>query len=461
MYVVKIDFQMSGVFATASASANVVCDSMTVAFTNTSNGTSFVWDFGDGSPIDTNANPTHLYADTGTFVVMLIAIDSGSCNVADTFYMNITVLPFPVVDLGNDTTICGPVNRLMDATFPNCTYLWSTGATTPTITATAPGIYWVTISNGACAATDTLSILAYQPPNVGSDTVVCTGQSLVLDAGNPGSTYQWSTGAQTQTITVNTSGVYWVDVTSGNCTFRDSIDIQVLSVQQPSMGPDTLICPGQQLTWNGSDPNATYTWSDGSTGASFTADSAGTYWVTASIGSCELSDTVVVAFLASVELGNTTSLCDVEQGVLLDAGNPGSQYLWSTGQTTQTIVVSEAGEYYVNVINTSNCLLVDTIVVIGELGGGTLYTPNTFTPNGNGNNDVFYCYGTGITEFHMQIYDRWGMLLFTSDDITIGWDGKFRGNIVQQDTYVVKIQYKTECGDMNLHKEIRHVNVLR
>jgi gliding motility-associated-like protein len=169
----------------------------------------------------------------------------------------------------------------------------------------------------------------------------------------------------------------------------------------------------------------------------------------------------MISFLASVELGSVLSLCEVEQGVLLDAGNPGAQYLWSTGATTQTIIITEAGEYYVDVINTSNCNLTDTIDVIGELGGGTLYVPNTFTPNGNGKNDVFYAYGTGIVEFHMEIYDRWGMLLYTCDDILQGWDGRYMGNLVQQDTYVVKIQYKTECGDMNMHKMIRHVNVLR
>jgi gliding motility-associated-like protein len=295
-----------------------------------------------------------------------------------------------------------------------------------------------------------MNIVAFAAPDIGSDTVVCTGTILLLDAGNPGSTYLWSTGSTSQTITVGTTGLYWVDVTSGSCTFRDSIDIQVLSVQQPNLGVDTAMCPGSQLTWQ-----------DGSTGQTFTADSAGTYWVTSAIGNCTLSDTVIVAYLASVELGSELSLCDVDQGITLDAGNPGSQYVWSTGATTQMITVTEAGSYYVDIINSSNCALTDTIDITGELGGGTMYVPNTFTPNGNNRNDVFYCYGTGIIEFKMQIYDRWGMLLFESTSMTNGWDGRYNGNLVQQDTYVVKITYRTECGDMNTHKEIRHVNVLR
>lgn len=462
MYVVKIDFQMAGVNAVASAAPNdTICENTSVSFTNTSNGYQYYWDYDDGSPIDTTASPTHLYTTTGTYNVQLVAVDSNSCNVADTTYLVITVLPQPTVWLGNDTTICGPANITLDATSPGCTYLWSTGATTPTITATTSNTYWVVVDNGVCSATDTMVINAFAIPDIGSDTVVCTGQTLLLDAGNPGSTYQWSTGVQTQTITVGTTGIYWVDVTSGSCTFRDSIDVQVLSVQQPDLGSDTAVCPGVQVTFTGADPNATYTWSDGSTGPSFTADSAGTYWVIASIGNCSLSDSVNITFLASVELGSAVSLCNVDQGVTLDAGNPGSSYLWNNGSTSQTITVVESGMYYVDVINSSNCNLTDTIEVTGELGGGTMFAPNTFTPNGNHKNDVFYVYGTGITEFHMQIYDRWGMLLFTSDDITLGWDGTYLGNRVQQDTYVVKLQYRTECGDENMHKEILHVNVLR
>lgn len=462
MFVVKIDFQTAGVNAVASAAPNdTLCENQSITFTNTSNGFQYYWDFGDGSPIDTNASPTHTYTTPGNYNVQLIAVDSNSCNVADTVYLIIVVLPEPVVSLGNDTTICGPVNVVLDATTANCTYLWSTGATTPTITATTDTTYWVVVDNGFCSATDTMTITAFTIPNIGSDTAVCIGQTVLLNAGNPGSTYQWSTGASTQTITVSTTGLYWVDVTSGSCTFRDSIDVQVIAVQQPDLGPDTAVCPGVLLNFSGNDPNTTYTWSDGSVGPTFSTDSAGTYWVTASIGNCALSDTVMITYLASVELGSTLSLCEVEQGVVLDAGNPGSQYLWNTGATTQTIVISEAGTYYVDVINTSNCALRDTIEVIGELGGGTLYTPNTFTPNGNGNNDVFYAKGTGIVEFNMQIYDRWGMLLFTCDDILQGWDGRYMGNPVQQDTYVVKIQYKTECGDGRSYRVIRHVNVIR
>lgn len=462
MYVVKIDFQMAGVNAVASAAPNdTICENTAITFTNTSNGFQYYWDFDDGSPIDTNASPSHFFGPPGTYNVMLVAVDSNSCNVADTTFLVITVLATPTVNLGNDTTICGAVSMLLDATTANCTYLWSTGATTATITATNSGQYWVIVDNGVCTATDTMNIQLFAAPDIGSDTIVCVGTQILLDAGNPGSTYMWSTSATSQTIVVNSTGLYWVDVTTGSCTFRDSIDVQVLSVQPPNLGADTAVCPGNPLTFNVNDPNATIIWSDGSSGQTFSTDSAGTFWVTVSIGNCTESDTVQVTFLATVELGSSLSLCDVDQGVVLDAGNPGSSYIWSTGATSQNITVTESGTYYVEVLNSSNCLLTDTIDVTGELGGGTMYVPNTFTPNGNNRNDVFYAYGTGIVEFKMQIFDRWGMLLFESTSMTNGWDGFYMGNRVQEDTYVVRITYRTECGDMNMHKEYYHVNVLR
>jgi gliding motility-associated-like protein len=154
-------------------------------------------------------------------------------------------------------------------------------------------------------------------------------------------------------------------------------------------------------------------------------------------------------------------LCELIEGVTLDAGNPGSQFLWSNGMTTQTITVTEPGTYWVNVINNSNCNLSDTIEVVGETGGGVLYVPNTFTPNENGTNDKFFAVGSSVNTFEMQIFNRWGQLIYTSNDINAGWDGKYKGQYVQMDTYVVRIEYTTECDGLRRMKRITHVNVLR
>lgn len=460
--VFKIDFQTVGVIAQAMASpSDTVCTYQSTSFTNNSlNAANYIWDFGDGSPLDTSTSPTHIYTSAGTYNVMLVAIDSTSCNFADTAYVSVLVLNQPAVNLGNDTTYCGPFSKTLNATAPSCTYQWSTGANTPTITVSAAGTYWVVVDNGSCTATDTMQIFTFQPPNIGSDTSFCQGNTVTLDAGNPGSTYSWNTGATTQTITVGTTGIYWVDVSSGPCSFRDSIVVTVISVPQPNLGNDTAICPGATVTFNAPIGNFSYQWSTGSTDASILVDTSGTYWVTTSAGSCTASDTVNVSFLAVVNLGTDISLCDLNSGLVLDAGNPGSQYLWSTGETSQTITVTEAGKYYVDVTNSSNCPLTDTVNVSGDMAGVALYIPNCFTPNGDSKNECFKAESTSATEFHMQIFNRWGELIFESYDINECWDGTYMGHKVQEDVYVVKIEYTSVCSAFQKRERITHVAVL-
>jgi gliding motility-associated-like protein len=107
------------------------------------------------------------------------------------------------------------------------------------------------------------------------------------------------------------------------------------------------------------------------------------------------------------------------------------------------------------------CVRIDSIEITGNEEEGLLFIPNAFTPNGNGNNDVFLAYGQGITSFHMRIFNRWGELLFETSDMNNGWDGRYKGQIVQTDTYVYTIDYETTCEGAQLKNKIGHVNVVR
>ena len=111
--------------------------------------------------------------------------------------------------------------------------------------------------------------------NIGRDTSICSGSSLTLNAGNAGATYLWSTGATTQTISVNSSGIYWVDVTNVSGTTRDSINVTVL---QPSnfSANDTTICSGNRtISLQNADPSQyLYSWWDAPTGGNRVATGA-------------------------------------------------------------------------------------------------------------------------------------------------------------------------------------------
>jgi gliding motility-associated-like protein len=406
---------------------------------------SYVWNTGDTTQ---TISPTT----SGQYYVTVTIVN---CTFSDT--ANLTVVPSPLVNIGNDTSICGAFNVALNAGNPGATYAWSTGANTQTINVSAQGTYWVTASNGNCSDVDTINITATTPPSLGTDTSFCQGQQVILDGGT-GTGYTWSTGATTQTITVSSSGIYWVDVANGNCIERDSITVTVNPLPVVNLGPDTTLCPGNTITFDATNAGATYAWNNGAQTASINVDSAGTYSVTVSVNNCVSTDNVVVGLAQPIYLGSMISLCG-EFEITLDAGNPGATYLWNTGATSQTIVISEPGQYVVEV-NSNNCIQTDTVDVIGTPGEGVVYVPNTFTPNGNVTNEKFTAVGDGITSYHMHIFNRWGELIFETTDMNAGWDGTYHGKLVQQDTYVYQIEYVTLCSDKK-KRVVGHVNVIR
>lgn len=460
--VVKIDFQLVNISAVAVASpSDTICIGSTMNFVNNSTGAvDYQWDFGDGSPVDTTFAPSHQYSTTGSFTVTLIAIDSLACIPSDTTQIIVVVVPPPFVDLGNDTAICGAINVLLDAGNAGSTYSWSTGATTQTITATSDTTYWVIVDNGACTDVDTIDIQAFAPPNLGNDTTLCAGSPLLLDAGNPGSDFLWNTGDTTQTITVNTTGTYYVTSSSGSCSQTDTVDVAFIPAPVVDLGNDTVLCPLQSFTLDAGNPGFTYLWSTGEQTQTITASGTAVYSVVVTNSGCSASDSVNVHTLGGIDLGPDQNLCDFLSIQISAAELDGASYLWSTGDTTVTIDVTEPGTYSVQ-ISFGQCVLADTLIVEGGFGSPALYVPNSFTPNKDALNDIFYAEGTDITSFKMRIFDRWGELLFESHNLYDGWDGYYKGKKVQNDVYVVVTDYTTTCtGEQPVHR-ITHVTVAR
>lgn len=461
MYVVKIAFQLAGTIAQASAAPNdTICPNTTVNFTNTSIGVDYIWDFGDGSPIDTNMSPSHPYSTPGTYTVTLIAVDSTSCIVTDTTTLVIVVLPAPVANLGPDTVLCNLPNYVLNAQNPGMQYSWSTGATSQTITVTTPGTYIVDVSNGVCSDQDTVVVSITTPPSSFSDTALCLGSPLTLDANNPGSTFLWNTGATTQTIGVFTSGVYSVAITNGSCVINDTMQVDFIPYPVVNLQPNTTICPGNQLVLDAGNPGMTYLWSTGATTQQITVSNVGVYSVTVTDSMCSSSDSTTVNSVAPIGLSDSISICNATNLELNANVVNASSYLWSTGATTQVIAVSESGMYSV-IVDMNGCMLYDTTYVNGELGGGVVWMPNTFTPNGNALNETFCPVGNDMTEMRLQIFNRWGELIFETKSLGGCWDGKYKGNVVQEDVYVWKLQYRTRCGGEKLERRIGHVAVIR
>ncbi len=198
---------------------------ITLAGSISGSATSGIWSGGTGtfSPNNTTLNavytPSTADIAKGSIVLTLTTI-GGTCTISDQMTINVN----PFVNLGPDTTIFGCI--LLYAGNPGSTFNWSTGDNYSTLTVCTTGKYWVTVSNGTCIATDSITITVTPTHvNLGNDTTF-TG-SITLNAGNPGATFLWSTGSTTQTITVNTPGTYYVTVSNVLGSSSDTVNITI------------------------------------------------------------------------------------------------------------------------------------------------------------------------------------------------------------------------------------------
>jgi hypothetical protein len=205
--------------ATISASGpTTFCQGGSVILTS-SPGNTYLW---------SNGAMTQSIAVTTPGDYSVTVTSSGSCSAASAA-ITVSVNPAPYVNLGNDTTTCGCI--LLTAYNPGATYDWSSGQDYSTINVCTTGIYWVSVSNGICITTDTIRVTVNPSPNVNISVV--TGSVTILDAGNPGGTYLWNTGAMSQTIIATTPGVYYVSVTNQyGCTGSDTTSVGIIGINE-------------------------------------------------------------------------------------------------------------------------------------------------------------------------------------------------------------------------------------
>jgi gliding motility-associated-like protein len=298
----------------------------------------------------------------------VILTDDDGCQT--TFTTAITVDPLPVVDLGPDQGLCIGENSTLNSGSPGPTFLWSTQATSATITVNSNGNYWLQVTDANyCVNSDTVEVIFTPLPTQQlSDVTICVSETVTLDAGNPGCLYEWSTGETTQTIDVtNTSGLYSVIIsTTGNCTTNDEAQITFIEFPIVDIGPDSALCDGESITLDASSPSATgHLWSTGETTSAITLTASHNAWVEVTNGYCTTLDSAAIVFNPLPELLlQDTTVC-VSETIVLDAGNDGSSYIWSNGETSRTITLIDAsGTYEVIITSPENCTLTDEATVV-------------------------------------------------------------------------------------------------
>jgi len=234
---------------------------------------------------------------------------------------------------------------------------------TPTHTFSEPGIYevkYVIFDTVGCVLSDTanLVVVVYDTAgiNILSDSSICINV-VDLYTDSPFAQYTWSTGETGETISVDQNGEYWVQIENICGIFSDTIDVLIIPPYEFQLPADTGICqPG--FIVNGPIDGVSFSWTTGDTTQSLSIDSAGQYILTASNEFCSATDTInIVTSYTNFSSGDTV-ICDSIYEITVE--NQGGSTIWSTGDTLNTITLTQSGLYWV-VLNNGFCSTTDTL----------------------------------------------------------------------------------------------------
>lgn len=283
--------------------------------------------------------------------------------------------------------------------------------------------------------------------------------SLNVSGGTAGA-YAWldqnnNTLASTPVFDKAAPGLYNVQVTDtrGCKALLDSIRVGLDSTGFARLGPDLLKCTGDSVllaTVDGNVPGNVYQWSNNATTPTIYTSQPGTYSVivrntqNGCVGrsSVQVGDRPAPTF----SLTRDASVCEGDQGTvqLAASGAPGLRYQWLTrNDTTQTIIVNQAGQYGVKVTDPQGCTATAVARVL-NLCEPRVNIPEAFTPNNDGLNDVLQVFTAYVSDYEFKIFNRWGEVIFVTNSPEQKWDGTYRGQAYPSMLYPYVISYKSE-----------------
>ncbi|MFM7015462.1 MAG: choice-of-anchor L domain-containing protein [Bacteroidota bacterium] len=340
----------------------------------------------------------------------LTVTDNNGCSAATN--ATFTVNPLPTASINGAPVICNGASTTYSANPAGINYLWNTGATSNSINLSNAGNYTVTVTdNNGCSsqASQQLTVTNNPTPTITGLTSACQGQNISLDAGSY-SGYQWSNGATTQSISVNTSGTYTVTVTiTGGCTGTTSQNITIHPLPTPIINGVLAICAGQSTQLSSNGIYNSYQWSNGAIASSITAAAPGNYALTVTDNNGCIGSTSVQLNnypLPTPSLPTTVSIC-AGDSTNVTPGNF-ANYVWSNGQTNPSIYLLNAGTYIVEVTDINGCKNNDTtILVVNNLPLPIIIGPTTTCANipatlNAGNSYAQYLWSTGEPTANIQ-----------------------------------------------------------
>lgn len=364
-------------------------------------------------------------------------------------------------------------------------FLWSTGDTTASINVkpTQTTRYKITRTSGGLVCSDSILITVPNMKTALQQTVNVCGDSTKLDAGTGFTSYVWNTGDTTQFIPVHQNGTYSVTVTKTVCSVKDSSKVQLATpiLDFSVRAQKDTVCAGDPDSLFVIAPQSGITYSWYSPGSSTVINSGPSYQVnnvtknlsyivnaTSNPPVCSSKSAVTqinvrtplprpAIHADSVGVSTIIFSWGAVQGatgyiISLDNGNTFSSPLNGPLGLTQTITglpPNQTEKIVVKALGPYSCQTSDTsqlsATTLNPFGDG-IYVPNAFTPNADGNNDVFLVYGTAIASIRLMVYNQWGGLVFTSTDIAKGWDGTYSGGRAPASVYAYTLEAVMQDG---------------
>lgn len=379
-----------------------------------------------------------------------------------------TITGIPTLQITVDTinpTCFGAANGEIDIFGPYTSFTWSDGDLNMPRQNLAAGTYSVTVSdNGGCSATRTFTLT--EPTDlllsIAVTSIDCTDpNSGALQANVSGATppytYQWSNAATVATLNTLGTGTYSLTVSDGNgCSVTATETLAPNPALSVSLGGDKTICNGESVLFNLDSITAPMVWQNGATANQYTATSAEMVKVTVDYpNGCQGKDSVMVTVGTEVVLNaiSDTTLCEGEY-VIYNVGPDGFVYEWSNGEVGPEILITDSGTYVVTA--TSTCNVIEEMVTVSvEKCNCEVFMPSAFSPNGDGVNDLFKGYADcdRVTGYLLEVFDRWGALVYTTRDFDAGWDGTMSTKICIPGVYVYQVSY---VQTINGRKYIQH-----
>jgi gliding motility-associated-like protein len=368
-----------------------VCDSLRFELIGNIPNANYVWQ--DGST-DT------FYTVTSDGLYWVDVIDAHNCLSTDSLF--VTFVNSPVLDLGNDRTVCPDQFITFDATIPNGVgYFWQDSMETAIYTTNETGTYIVrVVDNSTCFTWDTVVISNFIVADslFGADTILCNSEiyELIPNISNS-STFIWQDASTNPTFTITEMGTYWVDIVDlNNCSSSDTIEAGYLpGLSAINFPEDTTICTGNSILLNVYQPEATaYQWTGQST------------------------------------------------------------YFGENDYESDSFKMTIAGVYEIAI--TSKCgTVAKSIELITEDCTCEPFVPNAFTPNNDGNNDEFKIYEScPIENAELWVFDRNGGLVHYTNQPKDGWNGLLNGKVIPNGVYVWQLTYEAENQFGVLEKQL-------